>query len=157
MDEKTLYVEGGLLFARLPGEPRGKGAGRAVRRGAHMGITTDAKTRQWMSEAVDRLEEAWSYGPLDRGVGVEIICVKARPKRLLRKKDPDDRLWCEGKPDADNVSKIVCDSLTDAGVLRDDAKVVLLIVHTLYAARDEGPCTEIMLFDVQEFPPRRRM
>jgi len=141
-----------LLDVRLPGEPRGKGAGRAVRRGAHMGIATDAKTRQWMSEAVDRLEEAWSYGPLDRGVGVHIDCIKARPKRLLRKKDPDERMWCDGKPDADNVSKIVCDSLTDAGVLRDDAKVALLVVRTLYAARDEGPCTQIRVFDVPPFP-----
>jgi crossover junction endodeoxyribonuclease RusA len=36
--------------------------------------------------------------------------------------------WCPKKPDPDNLAKAVMDALTDCGMWRDDAQIVVLEV-----------------------------
>jgi len=74
---------------------------------------------------------------------VTILAVVKRPKRLMRKKDPETRMWCCTKPDADNICKSVLDGLVMGGVITDDKNVVSLQILKQYAAKDEGPCTEV--------------
>ena len=83
----------------------------------------------------------------------EIVAVFSRPKRLLRKKDSEERMWHGSKPDIDNVVKSVLDSLVMAGVLRDDVQVVELMARSVYASKSEGPGVEVRLSSIDIAPP----
>ena len=76
---------------------------------------------------------------------VDVVAVFPRPKRLMRKKDPQHRVWHSSKPDIDNVCKSALDSMVMAGIIRDDTQVVILTAKSVYAAKDEGPCVELKL------------
>tara|TARA_R110000824_G_scaffold107223_2_gene253277 strand:- start:111 stop:401 length:291 start_codon:yes stop_codon:yes gene_type:complete len=84
---------------------------------------------------------------------LEVVAVFPRPKRLLRKKDPEERMWHGSKPDIDNVVKSVADSLVMAGVIRDDTQVVELSARKVYATKSEGPCVEIKLSSIDSAGP----
>lgn len=83
-------------------------------------------------------------GPLEVG----FIFVMARPKRLMRKADPEDRIWCPVRPDWDNLCKGVCDGLQ--GFWLDDAQIVLAKVEKLYAAKGEEPKIHITISKINE-------
>lgn len=127
------------------GDPVGKGRPRVTVIAGHAHAYTPAKTRSWEASAAAAFATTWGAAPLDEAVHVVIQAVAARPKRLLRKRDPAGRLWRTTKPDADNVAKAVGDALVAAGVLRDDALVVRLEVESLYARKDEGPAVHVWL------------
>jgi|TARA_R100001463_G_scaffold68173_1_gene121644 Holliday junction resolvase RusA-like endonuclease len=86
--------------------------------------------------------------PRDELCKASIVAVFPRPKRLLRKKDPEYRLWHGSKPDIDNVVKAVLDSLVMGGIIRDDTQVVFLNAHSVYASKAEGPCVEVRLSSI---------
>ena len=90
--------------------------------------------------------------PSDDLCKAEIVAVFSRPKRLLRKKDPEARMWHGSKPDIDNVAKSVLDSLVMAGVIRDDTQVVFLTARSVYASKSEGPCVEVKLSSIDGEP-----
>lgn len=59
-----------------------------------------------------------------------------------------------GKPDADNLAKLVKDA--GSGVLWiDDAQVVRLMVEKLYARPGEEPCTLVTVRRLDPLPVRR--
>ena len=105
--------------------------------------------------AEDRLVSAamvaWKGQPKVEGpVEVQIHCWFYRPKALLRKMDRGTGTKpYTGKPDADNVAKLVMDALTKAGVWRDDTQVSDLVVRRAYLpldleGREEGlACTQV--------------
>jgi Holliday junction resolvase RusA-like endonuclease len=99
------------------------------------------------------MRNAWMRAPSDDYCKAEIVAVFSRPKRLLRKKDSEQRLWHGSKPDIDNVCKSVLDSLVMAGVMRDDTQVVFLVARSVYASKSEGPCVEIRLSSIDGEPP----
>lgn len=134
-----------ILTATILGEPVAKGRPRVVRRGGFARAITPEKTRTWEANAAAQLAEAWGdRPPIDEPVNVAVVAVKSRPKRLLRRKDPDGRMYRETKPDLDNVIKAAADALVAAGVLRDDTLMVSPDgSRSLFAARGEGPRVEI--------------
>lgn len=135
-----------LLHVSIPGEPVGKGRPRVTTVGGFARAYTPGKTARWETGAALQMRETWGKRPpLDEPVRVVVLAVASRPKRLLRKRDPDGRLWRTTKPDADNVAKAACDALVAAGVLRDDTLAVRLEVESLFARRDEGPSVEVWL------------
>jgi len=136
-----------LLYASILGEPVGKGRPRVTTIGGFARAYTPAKTATWEANAAAVLSEAWGVrGPLDSTpVRLRVRAIAGRPKRLLRRKDPDARLWRTTKPDGDNVLKAVGDALVAAGVLRDDVLIVRQEVESLYARRDEGPSVQVWL------------
>lgn len=130
------------------GDPVGKGRPRMAVINGHARAYTPAPTASWEGRAASIARAAWLGGRVTRAphegpVAVTIRAVASRPGRLLRRKDPDGRLWRTAKPDLDNCCKAVLDALVRAGVLRDDVLVVELVAQSLYAARDEGPCVEV--------------
>jgi Holliday junction resolvase RusA-like endonuclease len=92
------------------------------------------------------MREAWKgRAALDEPVVLEVHAVAARPKRLMRKSDPDGRVVRTTKPDGDNVLKSAADALVQAGVLRDDVVVVIWTCVCEYAAKGEEPRVEVRL------------
>ena len=136
----------------IPGPPIGKGRPRAAKMGAHIRLYTPKKTADWERSSALIMRNAWLRPPSDDLCKAEIVAVFPRPKRLLRKKDSEHRLWHGSKPDIDNICKCVLDSLVMAGVIRDDTQVVLLSASTVYASKSEGPCVEVRLSSVDEQP-----
>ena len=98
-------------------------------------------------------KNAWQSAPLDSVCRVDVVAVFPRPKRLMRKKDPQQRVWHSSKPDIDNVCKSALDSMVMAGILRDDTQVVILTAKSVYAAKDEGPCVEVRLSAIDGVGP----
>lgn len=136
----------------IPGDPIGKQSVRVSNGHAFL----PGKTRNWLAYAVGLMRQEWhGKGPVLEGpVRLTIISIKSRPKRLLRKKDPDERLWCPAHPDADNISKAVCDAITKTGVWRDDKQVCDERILTFYTAKEEtaNVIVEIEPIDTDEIP-----
>lgn len=143
----------GLVPAPVPkwswvihGEPIAQGRPRACVIGGQARMYTPKKSATWCAQAVEVLACHWDGAPRTEPARVAIDAVFSRPKRLMRRKDPQERIVHSSKPDADNVAKAVLDAMKKAGVLRDDAQVHDLAVRKWYAARDEGPRVEIAMW-----------
>jgi Holliday junction resolvase RusA-like endonuclease len=132
----------------IPGAPIGKGRPRATKMGNHVRLYTPKRTADWERSSALIMRNAWMSAPSDALCKAEIVAVFPRPKRLLRKKDPEHRLWHGSKPDIDNVCKSVLDSLVMGGVIRDDTQVVFLNARSVYASKSEGPCVEVRLSSI---------
>ena len=113
----------------IPGPPIGKGRPRGTSVGGHVRLYTPQKTADW--------ERAAAFH---------------RPKRLLRKKDPEHRIWHGSKPDIDNVAKCVLDAMVMAGVIRDDSQVVDIHARSVYVSKSEGPGLHVRMKTADEFP-----
>ena len=141
-----------LFACMIPGDPIGKGRPRGTAAGGHVRLYTPKKTADWERAAAMVMSSFWRKAPIDAPVEVEIMAMASRPKRLLRKKDPDGLIWKPNKPDSDNIEKCTWDALVMAGVVRDDAQVVLNTTWSCYAPRDSGPKVCIRLRIVGKEP-----
>jgi Holliday junction resolvase RusA-like endonuclease len=137
----------------IPGPPIGKGRPRATKMGGHIRLYTPKKTADWERSAALLARNAWMRAPSEDYCRLEVVAVFSRPKRLLRKKDPEERMWHGSKPDIDNVVKSVADSLVMAGVIRDDTQVVEIHARKVYATKSEGPGVEVRLCSIDIEPP----
>lgn len=132
MGEWTYMVE-------IPGAPIGKGRPRGTAVGGHVRLYTPKKTADWERSAAMIMTSVWRQAPIDEPVEIDIVAFAHRPKRLMRRKDPDHAIWKRSKPDADNICKCALDSLVMAGVLRDDSLAVKVNIMDMFAERDRGP------------------
>jgi len=133
----------------IPGQPLGKQRPRMTRTGH---VYTPKKTVEWEMAAAWIMKNQFRSEPIDEPCVLVVVAVAARPKRLMRRKDPEHRVWCPMKPDFDNTAKIVADAMVKAGVLRDDKVVVDGRCLTVYAAKSEGPCVEVLLSSASDYP-----
>ena len=132
----------------IPGAPIGKGRPRATKMGNHVRLYTPKRTADWERSSALIMKNEWRSAPLDGVCRVDVVAVFPRPKRLMRKKDPQHRVWHSSKPDIDNVCKSALDSMVMAGIIRDDTQVVILTAKSVYAEKDEGPCVELKLSSI---------
>lgn len=118
------------VYFEVPGEPRGKGRGRAVRTGRGVRVVTPQDTRVYEALVTDRAMQAWGDRPPMSGpLLVEITMVHRRPAGLFRRGDSAARIWRARKPDVDNIVKAVLDGVQAAGIWSDDAQVVMLVAR----------------------------
>jgi crossover junction endodeoxyribonuclease RusA len=82
--------------------------------------------------------EAYAGPPLEGPLRVTLICVFPRPKAMRWKNRPQVRVWCEKKPDCDNLAKSVLDALNGRCFV-DDSQVTSLMVLKFTADGDEQP------------------
>ncbi len=125
------------------GAPQGARRHRAAKRGAQVVTFHDDDHVAAEACIVREALTAWNAiefrPPLDEPVVVEIETHHARPKRLRRQMDRGTgALPYQGKPDADNVAKLVLDALTKARVWVDDTRVARLVVERLYLPFSAG-------------------
>lgn len=136
-------VGGCTLELVVPGKPYGARRPNVVRRGdRHFAVNPDSHVEH--EERIRIAAEAAQGGPLGAWVTIEgpvrvqIETWHHRPARLKRAADRGAYLRTgsstayTGKPDADNVAKLVMDALTRAGTWRDDTQVSDLSVRRRY-------------------------
>ena len=85
-----------------------------------------------------RFAEAYQGPPLEGPLLVELQFVMPRPKYLIWKTKPMERLPCAARPDIDNLVKSVFDSLKSKAWI-DDAQVSKLIAAKCYRSGSEQP------------------
>lgn len=150
-----------LLRFVVPGSPQGARRHRTASRGGRA-VAYHGKDHVLAErDVVTAAREAAGRALLcDGPVSVHIRAWFARPQRLMRKKDRGTgALPYTGKPDADNVAKLVMDGLTKAGAWRDDTQVSTLVVERLYVgllpdgqpARE--PRVEVVVLRWPDAPP----
>ena len=130
-------------------EPVAKARPRAVRRGNHVAMYTPPKTVKF-EEKIYKAALAVIPTVIDFPVRVDILAVFQRPKRLERKKDPQQMLWKDSRPDSDNVRKAVLDGLD--GILADDSLVVDGRTLKCYGAKGQKPLVRVAIRQVEKFP-----
>lgn len=138
----------------VQGEPKGQPRPRAFARkmgAVHVARFYDSDVADVWKQAVQRalLDAAhasrWelTLGP----VSVELRFAMPRPKshfgaKGLKASAPVAHV---GKPDVDNLAKLILDQLTRSGnVWRDDSQVVSLTVHKFWASGNESGCAVLI-------------
>lgn len=140
--------------------PLGKGRPRATVQGGRARVYTPTLTADWEHFAALELRAAFLDGcapeaakPMAGPLGCEIVAVFPRTAELLRKvrgvyKYPTWRLPHAMRPDADNISKAVCDAIEKAGIILDDKQIALLTVGKHYAMIHEEPRVEVRIWSL---------
>lgn len=118
------------------GTPQGAARHRSTKTGRQYKQDSHVEAEERVRRAA---AEAWAgRPPLDVPVRVEITTWHARPGRLRTAKRwaNDGTRPYVGKPDADNVAKLILDGMTKAGVWVDDTRVAELLVRRMYLPLD---------------------
>lgn len=87
--------------------------------------------------------------PIDGPVRVDIDFFLPRPKRLMRRKDPDGPLRHAARPDVDNLWKSTADALRGIA-WRDDAQVCATLARKWYCEKNGTPRVEITVSEIEE-------
>ena len=113
---------------------RVKGTGKSSARVYNPG-TAEAWKNDIAIAARDHIPAEPLTGPIFCAIGFYL----PRPKRLMRKKDPQHTLYHYRKPDRDNLDKAVLDALTHLGFWHDDAQVCEGGARKLYHTKTGRP------------------
>jgi Holliday junction resolvase RusA-like endonuclease len=120
------------MTAFVPGLPRPQGSMRAFKVGNRVSIThaKGGELGVWRSACATAFRDVWGdTPPLDEPVVVVIDFFLPRPASAPKRVQMPAR-----KPDIDKLVRAVLDSLTDAQVLTDDARVVTLSASKFFAS-----------------------
>lgn len=134
----------------VPYAIRGASRPRATRRGAHAAVYMPPEHRDAEADLVALLasaasEQGWTRVERPGIVALTIRLYVDRPKREMGVGWPDDPYLVGGKPDADNVAKLVMDAGTKAGLWQDDTQVAALLVDRWRSAKGGSPMTMVVV------------
>ena len=126
-----------ITFA-IPGKPVGKGRPRATTIGGHARMYTPKKTESY--ESLVRMafyNEHRARNPIPAGIPLRLTiwCWFAIPKSWSKKRQAQ-AMHHTGKPDADNILKVVGDALNGVA-WHDDSQVSTAVVFKRYATDGE--------------------
>lgn len=121
----------------IPGRVGGKGRPRATIRGGHAAVYTPAKTVS-MEQMVRGFGAAAMTGQslMEGALHLSLVINLVRPKSWTKRKVADNPLPT-GKPDLDNVLKLVGDSLNGI-VWQDDSQIASLHVARRFVENAES-------------------
>lgn len=139
------------LTFQVAGEPKGQPRPRAFARkmgSVHVARFYDSDVAdEWKSAVQIVVRDAATVHkwPLTLGpVSISMCFSLPRPKSHFGAKGlkPSAPVHHSGKPDADNLAKLVMDQITKSGkIWRDDSQVVSLTVHKFWAVANEQGCS----------------
>lgn len=137
----------------VPGKPVGKGRPRFVKASGRS-YTPPATVAYEQAVAIAgrfARQDAKFTEPLSGPLVLWVTAVFPRPKRLMRKKDPAERMPHISSPDLDNIVKAIGDGLIKGGVIADDRLICSVHAIKLYTAKehDEPHCH----ITIGEYPP----
>jgi crossover junction endodeoxyribonuclease RusA len=120
------------LTIDVSGDPASQGS-HSVINGRIVQVNS-SKHKKWRNAvvfaALDLIGDGWT--PIDEPVELTVIFYLPRPKSVLTRSFPTVM------PDLDKLIRAVGDSLTDAGIIRDDSRIITITARKLYAD-DRGP------------------
>ena len=120
----------------IPGKVSGKGRPRFARRGKFVATYTPEKTKAMESIVKEcAAKEMISKDLLTGPVSLVIRVYLHHPQRWS-KKNKDAAYWVIGKPDADNIIKLIGDSLNGI-VFTDDSQVASIHFSRRYTTSPE--------------------
>ena len=140
------------LTFQVHGQPKGQPRPRAFARkmgSIHVARFYDSDVADaWKSAVMLAIMQAAKVGNgwhfTSEAVSVSITFAMPRPKSHSGAKElkPSAPVAHVGKPDVDNLAKLILDQLTRSGnVWRDDSQVVSLTVHKFWATGAEQGCS----------------
>ena len=131
----------------IPIAPKAKGRPRMRVVNGHAQAYTPKKTRQFESTAAELIAKHSPPTLLVGPVAISVMFVLPRPKRLCRKKDPDfETAECFSRPDLDNLTKSLLDSIQNSGqVWSDDSQVQHMVLEKVYAEKSGKPRIEVRI------------
>ena len=140
------------LTFQVHGQPKGQPRPRAFARkmgSIHVARFYDSDVADaWKSAVMLAIMQAAKVGNgwhfTSEAVSVSITFAMPRPKSHSGAKGlkPSAPVAHVGKPDVDNLAKLILDQLTRSGnVWRDDSQVVSLTVHLFWATGAEQGCS----------------
>ena len=140
----------------IPIEPKPKARPRATVIAGHASIYTPKETRVFEAKvaaiAAEHIKE-----PIRGTVYLRMKFYLARPKRLMRRSDPEGAVLCPLRPDLDNLEKSLIDGLTGIAFL-DDSQVAEKYSAKLYHEKPYSPREHTIpvsaLYDVNYGRPR---
>jgi Holliday junction resolvase RusA-like endonuclease len=142
----------------IPGDPVGKARAR-VFRNKHTGrvhAVTPEKTMTYESRVRSAAIEAMRGSPpLDGPVSLQVFASWTLPRSKWKKKSPVGPSLRTGKPDWDNVGKIVSDALNGIAYL-DDSQVVTATVSKKNGAQGEAGYLRVVISPARFLVPARR-
>ena len=133
----------------IPGNPRAQGRPRFTTIGGYARAYDPKESRDWKAVVKDFAVQA-GCKPLEGPVTLAMDVFVARPKRLLRAKDPVEAVRCTSKPDCSNYLKGVEDALNGIAYY-DDSQIWRVSVRKFYHEKQGSPRTEISL-EYQDAP-----
>lgn len=122
------------LSFTIPGRIGGKGRGRAFLRHGHIAVVTPKKTR--VDEGIVRhfAREAMRvhrmHTPFEDALRLRVHVWLTPPKSWSKKKQAQT-VYVTGKPDCDNVLKLIADAMNNI-VWRDDSQISEIIFSRQY-------------------------
>ncbi|MFJ7590156.1 RusA family crossover junction endodeoxyribonuclease [Streptomyces sp. NPDC097617] len=132
------------------GTPAPQGSKRHV--GGGRMVESSKKVKPWRiavsTEALNRTFDPWPF------VGVSVWFRLKRPKshyragRFADRLRPDSPTYPAKYPDVDKLCRSTLDGLKAGQAFADDAQVVRLYAHKVYASRDEEPGALIRIYPV---------
>ena len=146
------------------GTPAPQGSKRAfVVAGRAVVTDANAKTKPWRQDVAAAARQAaeaqwWEAptGPVMVTIGLRM----PRPKyhygagRNAATLKPTAPHWCDKRPDRDKLQRAICDALTAAGVIRDDAQIVAGDTHKTYAPTPDRVGATITISSLTPTSPR---
>lgn len=136
-----------MIELTIPGEPKSQLRPRAARRGNKV-IMYDPKTVKDYKAYVSAIaKQNAPQNPLEGALGVKIKFYRPIPKSTSKKRREAMNAGIERpivKPDTDNFTKAVLDSLNNI-IYKDDSQIVGLWAEKYYS---DNPCTKIEITEV---------
>tara|TARA_R110000868_G_scaffold127382_1_gene334928 strand:- start:4 stop:402 length:399 start_codon:yes stop_codon:yes gene_type:complete len=126
----------------IPGKPC---AWQRARSNGKIRFDSPEQTRNKSNIASIAFEAMRGRPPLEGALSVEVIATWPWPKSMSKKKR-EVTPWVTGRPDADNVMKLIGDAINNI-VWRDDSQIVYLFVTKKYG---EVPSTFICVWELEE-------
>lgn len=145
-----MEAKGSMISFIVEGEPKAQPRPRAFTRKFSNGIVAarmyDAGTAEgWKGLIALAARPHKPAEPLEGPLRVDVDFFFPRPKRLMRRADPDGPIPHTAKPDRDNCEKALTDALTQLGFWRDDAQVCAGEVRKFYTSKAGAPHARVSI------------
>jgi Holliday junction resolvase RusA-like endonuclease len=138
-----------MISFTVPGAPVAKGRARATMVQGRARLYTPDKTASYEGKAAYMAKQAMAGAhPLTGPVALSIRAVFAIPTSWTKKRLAAHAIrpeWVIKKPDADNIGKIVADSLNGVCFV-DDCQVASMVTTKIYGA---VPCVEVSVWGLE--------
>jgi Holliday junction resolvase RusA-like endonuclease len=140
-----------MTFLTIPCSPVAQPRQRHALVGGHVRNYTPTASPANTFKATARL--TWQQfckdvAPLDCPVYLGVDFVFPKPKSKTKAKDSGHRIWCDVKPDVDNLLKCLQDALNGLA-WTDDKLIVMVRMTKTYAADCESPKVELTVLPAE--------